>query len=173
METIDLYWRTIQRNLYYHIHIELVIELYEHLRTRVRSQLQEFFDVDLADVVVAAVERGGGRDVEVVVLLMAFDVCDIITSLLGVDADRHLRGSIGLDVEAEEKDLIGDEDLDETLSDLHLPCSLFNRSEFIKEVWSYVLLLLFDFLCLLGQQRPVHCDGILDVSVVDIDWILG
>ena len=117
-------------------------------------------------------EGGGGRDVEVVVLFVVLDVGDVVAALLGVDGDCHLGGGVGLHVEAEEEDLVGDEDLDEALGDLHLSCPLFYRTEFLQEVGSDVLLLPLDFLRLLGQQGTVHCDGVLNVRVVDVDWIL-
>ena len=103
---------------------------------------------------------------------MVLDVGDVVAALLSVDGDCHLGGGVGLDVEAEEEDLVGDEDLDETLGNLHLSCPLFYRTEFLQEVGSDVLLLPLDFLRLLGQQGTVHCDGVLDVRVVDVDWIL-
>ena len=82
-------------------------------------------------MVVVAVEGGGGRDVEVVVLLVVLDIGDIITALLGVDGDCHLGRGVRLDVEAEEVYLIGDKDLNEALGDLHLSRSLFYRAEFL------------------------------------------
>jgi len=38
-----------------------------------------------------------------------FNIGDIIAALLGVDGDGHLRRRVGLDVIAEEVDLIGEE----------------------------------------------------------------
>lgn len=120
----------------------------------------------------AAEEGGGGRDVQVVVFLVVFDVGDIVSALLGVDGDGHLGRRVGLDVVAEEVDLIREEGEQETLGYLHLSFLLLHLSEFFHNEWRQLLLFPLVFLCLLGQQGPVHCDGILNVSVVDVEWIL-